>query len=166
MWIHTECSFISDSEYETLVISNYSWVCSECKVFNFSGSDSEPMTQDSRNRFEHLLRKKGNKSSIPDTTMLYFVNGLKFCNANINGFKGNILELLAFLDAQQPHFVAIQTPKIDSTITTSELFPETCMYSVYRKIERLMVVGWCFSFTETSHTCQSWTRKITWSQIV
>ena len=67
------------------------------------------MTQDSRNRFEPLLRKKGNKSSTPDTTMLYFVNGLKFCNANISGFRGNILELLAFLDAHQPHFVAIQT---------------------------------------------------------
>ena len=29
--------------------------------------------------------------------------------------------------------MANQEPKIDSTITTSELFPETCMYSVYRK---------------------------------
>ena len=29
--------------------------------------------------------------------------------------------------------MAIQETKIDSTITTSEVFPETCMYSVYRK---------------------------------
>ena len=36
-------------------------------------------------------------------------------------------------DAHQPHVVAIQETKIDSTITTSELFPETYMYSVYRK---------------------------------
>ena len=49
------------------------------------------------------------------------------------------MELLAFLDAHQPH--AIQETKIDSTIATSELFPETCMYSVYRKIEILMVGG-------------------------
>ena len=29
--------------------------------------------------------------------------------------------------------MAIQETKIDSTITASELFPETCMYSMYRK---------------------------------
>ena len=43
------------------------------------------------------------------------------------------MELLAFLDAHQQHVMAIQDTKIDRTITTSELFPETCMYSVYRK---------------------------------
>ena len=40
---------------------------------------------------------------------------------------------LAFLDFHQPHVVAIQETKIDSSIATSELFPETCPYSVYRK---------------------------------
>ena len=50
--------------------------------------------------------------------------GLKFCSININGIRDKILEL-----------VAVQDIKIDSTITTSELVPETCtcMYSVYRK---------------------------------
>ena len=43
------------------------------------------------------------------------------------------MELLAFLDFHQPHVVAIQETKIDSSIATSELFPETCPYSVYRK---------------------------------
>ena len=51
------------------------------------------------------------------------------------------MELLAFLNAHQPHVVAIRETKIDSTIATSELFPETCMYSVYRKIEIFMVGG-------------------------
>ena len=39
------------------------------------------------------------------------------------------LELLTFLDFHQPHVVAIQETKIDSSIATSELFPE----NVYRK---------------------------------
>ena len=39
----------------------------------------------------------------------------------------------SFLDFHQPHVVAIQETKIDSSIATSELFPETCPYSVYRK---------------------------------
>ena len=47
--------------------------------------------------------------------------------------KIKILEILAFLDADQPHVVAIQETKIDSTITTSELIPETCIYCVYRE---------------------------------
>ena len=33
----------------------------------------------------------------------------------------------------QPQIVAIQDTKIDSSISTSELVPETCPYSVYRK---------------------------------
>ena len=37
------------------------------------------------------------------------------------------------LDLHQPQIVAIQETKIDSTISTSELFPETCPYNVYRK---------------------------------
>ena len=52
---------------------------------------------------------------------------------NVNSIKGNKLELLAFLDFNQPHVVAIQETKIDNSIATSELLPETCPYSVCRK---------------------------------
>ena len=41
--------------------------------------------------------------------------------------------LLAYLDFHQPQIVAIQDTKIDSSIWTSELFPETFRDSVYRK---------------------------------
>ena len=44
-----------------------------------------------------------------------------------------IISLLAYLDFHQPPIVAIQETKIDSSISTSELFPETCPYNVYRK---------------------------------
>ena len=52
---------------------------------------------------------------------------------NINRIRGKKLELLAFLDFHQPQIVAIQETKIDSSISTSELFPESCPYNVYRK---------------------------------
>ena len=52
---------------------------------------------------------------------------------NINSIRGKKLELLTFLDFHQPHVVAIQETQIDSSIGTSELFPETCSYCVYRK---------------------------------
>ena len=42
---------------------------------------------------------------------------------------------MAFLDIHQPHgkHVSIQETKNDSSIATSELFPELFAYSVYRK---------------------------------
>ena len=49
--------------------------------------------------------------------------------------------LLAFLDAHSPHIVAIQEIKIDSSIATSELFPETCPYNIFRKDRNLHVDG-------------------------
>ena len=52
---------------------------------------------------------------------------------NINSIRGKKLELLAILDFHQPQIVAIQGTKIDRSISTSELFPESCPYNVYRK---------------------------------
>ena len=66
-----------------------------------------------------------------------FIGGLKFVSININSIRGKKLELLAFLDFHQPHIVAIQETKIDSSIATSELFPESCLYNVYRKDRNL-----------------------------
>ena len=37
------------------------------------------------------------------------------------------------IDLHEPQIVAIQETKIDSSISSSELFPETFPYSVYRK---------------------------------
>ena len=62
-----------------------------------------------------------------------FVSGLKFSSINVNGIRSKKLELLAYLDFHQPHIVAIQETKIDSSISTSESFPDTCPYNVYRK---------------------------------
>ena len=59
----------------------------------------------------------------------------------------NVLNLI--LTNPIAHVVAIQETKINSTITTAELFQETCMYSEYRKDSK------------TSVTCQSWNWKIT-----
>ena len=62
-----------------------------------------------------------------------FIGGLNFFSININNIRGKKLELLAFLDLHEPQIVAIQETKIDSSISSSELFPETFPYSVYRK---------------------------------
>ena len=62
-----------------------------------------------------------------------FISGLKFSSININSIRGKKLELLAFIDFHQSQILAIQETKIDNSILTSELFPESFPYSVYRK---------------------------------
>ena len=79
-----------------------------------------------------LTKEKKDRSSPCGTNKSRFISGLKFISMNINSIRGKKLELLAFLDFHQPHVVAIQETKIDSSIATSELFPEICPYSVYR----------------------------------
>ena len=87
---------------------------------------------ENQSRFESLANDSGTKA--PQTgSDKKFISGLKFVSININGIRGKKLELLAFLDFHQPQIVAIQETKIDSSISTSELFPESCLYNVYRK---------------------------------
>ena len=83
--------------------------------------------------FVPLTKEKKDRYSPCGTNKNTFISGLKFISMYINSIRGKKLELLAFLDFNQPHVVAIQETKIDSSIATSELFPETCPYSVYRK---------------------------------
>ena len=128
MWIHNECSFIAETQYETVNNSNCTWICPKCEFFNFSDSFFGEQVN-----LVPLTKEKKARSSPCGTNKSSFISGLKFISMNINSMRGKKLESLAFLDFYQPHVVAIQETKIDSSIATSELFPETFPYSVYRK---------------------------------
>ena len=135
MWVHNKCSLVSDNQYENIQNSNCSWICPKCD-FNFSDSFfSDQLNLEEQNRIAPLSNDSscGTKTCGPGTNKNKFISGLKFSSININSIRGKKLELLAFLDLHQPQIVAIQETKIDSTISTSELFPETCPYNVYRK---------------------------------
>ena len=47
------------------------------------------------------------------------------------------MELVAFLDFYKPSVVAVQETKIDETISSAELFPDSCPYNVYWKNRNL-----------------------------
>ena len=101
-----------------------------------SSSDSfftDHLNLENQNRFDPLAKDSGIKTSQTGTHKDKFIRELKFVSININSIRGKKLELLAFLDFHQPQIVAIQETKIDSSIETAELFPESCPYSVYRK---------------------------------
>ena len=102
--------------------------------FNFSDSFfTDQLNLENENRFDQLAYGSGTKDSQTGSDKNKFITGLKFVSININSIRGKKLELLAFLDFHQPQIVAIQETKIDSSISTSELFPESCPYNVYRK---------------------------------
>ena len=102
--------------------------------FNFSDSFfADQLNLENENRFDPLANGSGTKASQTDSDKNKFITGLKFVSININSIRGKKLELLAFLDFHQPQIVAIQETKIDSSISTSELFPESCPYNLYRK---------------------------------
>ena len=95
---------------------------------------------ENENRFDPLANGSGTKASQTGSDKNKFITGLKFVSINISSIRGKKLELLAFLDFHQPQIVAIQETKIDSSISTSELFPESCPYNVYR-IDRTLDGG-------------------------
>ena len=89
------------------------------------------------NRFDPLVKDINKASAAPSTNKTTSLNGLKFVSLNINGIRGKKLELLAFLDYHKPDIVAIQETKIDGSISTSELFPDSCPYNANRKDRNL-----------------------------
>ena len=91
-----------------------------------------PINLEDRNRFIPLAKDTETRTPSTGTKNNKFVSGLKFSSINVDGIRSKKLELLAYLDSHQPQIVAIQETKIDSSISTSELFPETCPYNVYR----------------------------------
>ena len=125
---------MSDSEYETMQNSNCTWICPRCDFFNFSDSFfNEQFNLESENRFDLLARGHETKSTETLNSKNSFISGLKFSSININSIRGKKLELLAVIDFHQSQILAVQETKIDNSILTSELFPESFPYSVYRK---------------------------------
>ena len=142
LWIINECSFISEDDYENVLTTRCTWICPKCDFFNFSDSFfDDQLNLMTQNRFDPLSKDKNiglsSKSSKETNPSNKTLDGLKLISININSIRGKKLDLLAFLEVHQPHVVAIQETKIDSSIATSELFPETCQYNIFRKDRNL-----------------------------
>ena len=126
MWIHNECSLITESEFESVINTNCTWFVQNVTILTFrTHFFADQLNLENQNRFDPLAKSSGTKA--PQT------GSDKHVSININSIRGKKLELLAFLDLHQPEIVAIQETKIDSSISTSDLFPESCPYNMYRK---------------------------------
>ena len=63
MWIHYECSFTAETQYETVNNSNCTWICPKCEFFNFSDSFfGEQVNLETENRFVSLTKEKKDRS--------------------------------------------------------------------------------------------------------
>ena len=92
-------------------------------LFNFSDSFFfEQLSLEDQNRFISIAKDSETRTPSTGTKNNKFVSGLKFSSINVNGIRSEKLELLADLDFIQPQIVEIQETKIDSSISTSELF--------------------------------------------
>ena len=71
----------------------------------------------------------------------------------------HILHVLPFLDYHKPDIIAIWETKIDSLVSTSELFPDSCPFNAYRKDRNLHGDGEMLLANKTSHYIASWYRE-------
>ena len=63
MWIHNECSFIAETQYEIVNNTNCTWICPKCEFFNFSDSFfGEQVNLETENRFVPLTKEKKDRS--------------------------------------------------------------------------------------------------------
>ena len=107
---------------------------------------SEPLSMDKNVR---LTSNSSKETYLSSKTL----GGLKLISISIDSIRGKKLDLMAFLEVHQPHVVAIQETKIDSSVATSELFPETCQYKVFKKDRHLHGGGVFLSSIRTFRTC-------------
>ena len=57
MWVHNECSFITETEYENVLKSDCTWIYPKCEIFNFSDSVDQ-LNLVNQNRFDLLTKEK------------------------------------------------------------------------------------------------------------
>ena len=132
LWIHSKCASVSDAAYTVLQSSNCAWFCPKCNHTNHSFFFPNQDGINLKNSFQALTEgfaAKSTKSHRRST----FNRSIGMVSMNINGLRGKKLELQSFLDTEKPEIVALQETKIDSSIKTNELIPDSLGYDVYRK---------------------------------
>ena len=63
-WFKSGCSFITETQHETVSNTNCTWICPICEFFNFSDSFfGEQVNLETENRFVPLRKEKKDRSS-------------------------------------------------------------------------------------------------------
>ena len=138
-WIHSSCASVNEELYSRISTPNCSWYCPRCNTNNTSLFTSQIHNIKSYNIYDHLSKTPQISDTGPNNKKSARISdsfnhkSIKFVSININGIRGKKLELQAYLASEEPEIVAIQETKIDKSIMTNELVPDSLDYDVYRK---------------------------------
>ena len=92
MWVHNDCSFVADFQYETMQNSSCTWFWLKCKFLNFYNSFfSEQLNLEGQNRFISLTKDSETRTPSSGTKNNKFDSGLKFSSINVNGIRSKNL---------------------------------------------------------------------------
>ncbi|CAG2218688.1 SIAE [Mytilus edulis] len=128
-WIHNSCAIVSNDEYKNIQATNCTWICPLCDETNLSTSYSSTSSGIEINNIFDTLRN--NKETHTCSRHMY-TSKITMVSININGLRGKKLELQAYLQTENPDIVALQETKINNSIATNELIPDTLGYDIYR----------------------------------
>ena len=96
MWIHNECSFITEAEYENVLDSGCTWICPKCEFFNFSDSFFVgQLNLMNQNRFD-LTKGKNDRISSNCMNQTNAVGGMKFITLIKNSIRSKKMDLLGY----------------------------------------------------------------------
>ena len=148
-WIHIKCANISPEHYEHLKTSNCTWICFSCGIPNFSDSFFENSSIDiSQNSFStlsvsncsdisslHPSDSPATKSIRPGKPKKNGIkrHTLKILQLNCRSLRSNtkISQLTSIISTEDPDVVCGCETHLDSSIPTSEIFPNN--YQIFRK---------------------------------
>ncbi|CAG2224652.1 E3.1.11.2 [Mytilus edulis] len=126
-WIHNSCAIVSNDEYKNIQATNCTWICPLCDETNLSTSYSSTSSGIEINNIFDTLRN--NKETHTCSRHIY-TSKITMVSININGLRGKKLELQAYLQTENPDIVALQETKINNSIATNELIPDTLGYDI------------------------------------
>jgi hypothetical protein len=134
-WVHTNCCGMSEGTYRDLQNSSLMWICPQCGIPSFTSSFFEGDSITSTNSFE--LLSDGSQSSSPQTQNSQrtgqgnLSSSITCLSINLDGLRSKKYSVFEILETSKPDVVFLQETKIDSTILSSEFFPQS--YTVIRK---------------------------------
>ena len=91
MWIHNECYLITESEFDSVKITNCTWICPKCDFFNFSDSFfADQLNLEYQNRFDPLAKDSGTKAPQTASDKDKRLHALSSVFGHIGSQKSNV----------------------------------------------------------------------------
>lgn len=155
LWVHNQCSGLSEHMYERMKQSCGVWICPSCGMPSFTSSFFDSPSIEISNSFSSLTDVNDDIevpriASTPVKCMsplksekLRKREKLKVISINVNGLRSKKLQLCELIHAEKPDILLCQETKVDDSVSSIELFPES--FTVFRKDRNMNGGGVCIA---------------------